>query len=243
MDKKRRNILVSGGSRGLGLAIVKRLAADGFAVLALARSQSAELKAAIAAAPAICFVPYDLSQIDGIPELVRELKAQHGPFYGLVNNAALGTEGLLANMHNADIEKLMRLNTLSPIIPTIYAARAMMTAGEGRIVNISSLVAEHGASGLSVYAATKSTLLGFTRSLAREVGRLGVTVNAVAPGFMETEMTASLSQEQRGKIAARSALKRLAQVDDVAHAVSYLMSDGARNVTGTVLTVDAGTTA
>ena len=236
-------MLVTGGSRGLGLAIAERLAADGFAVFTLARKQGDALKAAMAAQPAIAFVPYDLSQLDGIPELVRALKAEHGAFYGLVNNAALGTEGLLANMHNSDIEKLVRLNTLSPIILTKYAVRAMMTAGDGRIVNISSIVAEHGASGLSVYCATKASLLGFTRGLAREVGRLGVTVNAVAPGFMETEMTASLNAEQRGKIAARSALKRLAEVDDVAHAVSYLMSDGARNVTGTVLTVDAGTTA
>ena len=243
MDKQARNVLVSGGSRGVGLAIAKKLAADGFRVFALARKESPALKAAIAAQPLIGFVPYDLLEIDGIADLVRELKAAHGPFYGLVNNAALGTEGLLANMHNADIEKLVRLNTVSPIILTKYVGRAMLSAGEGRIVNISSIVAENGASGLAVYAATKSSLLGFTRSLAREVGRLGVTVNAVAPGFMETEMTASLSAEQRGKIAARSALKRLADVDDVAHAVSYLMSDGARNVTGTVLTVDAGTTA
>ena len=188
-------------------------------------------------------MPYDLLEIDGIPDLVRDLKAEHGPLYGLVNNAALGGEGLLSNMHNADIEKLVRLNTLSPVILTKYAARAMMTAGEGRIVNIASIVASTGASGLSVYGATKASLLGFTRGLAREVGRLGITVNAVAPGFMETDMTASLSAEQRGKIAARSALKRLMDVEDVAHAVSYLMSDGARNVTGTVLTVDAGTTA
>jgi 3-oxoacyl-[acyl-carrier protein] reductase len=146
-------------------------------------------------------------------------------------------------MHNADIEQLVRLNTTSPIIVTKYAARAMMTAGEGRIINVSSIVAENGASGLSVYAATKASLLGFTRSLARDMGKLGVTVNAVAPGFMVTEMTQSMNEEQWEKIARRSALRRLVDVDDVAHAVSYLMSDGARNVTGTVLTVDAGNTA
>ena len=238
-----RNVLVTGGSRGVGLAIAKRLAADGFRVFALARKESEELKAAHAAQPQILFVPFDLSHLEAIPDLVRELKAQHGPFYGLVNNAALGTEGMLSNMHNADIEKLVRLNTLSPIILTKYTARAMMTGGEGRIINISSIVADHGASGLSVYAATKASLLGFTRSLAREIGKLGVTVNAVAPGFMETEMTQSMSDDQRDKIAKRSALRRLVDVNDVAHAVSYLMSDGARNVTGTVLTVDAGTTA
>ena len=243
MADKMRNVLVTGGSRGLGLAIVQRLAADGFRVFALARKQSEELGAAIAAQPLIGFVPFDLSAVDGIPDLVRDLKAEHGPLYGLVNNAGLGTEGLLSNMHNADIERLVRLNTLAPIILTKYAVRAMMNAGAGRVVNISSVVAENGASGLSAYAATKASLLGFTRSLAREVGRLGVTVNAVAPGFIDTEMTANLSDEQRGKISSRSAMKRLAEAGDVAHAVSYLMSDGAKNVTGTIFTVDAGMTA
>ncbi len=238
-----RNVLVSGGTRGVGLAVAKKLAADGFCVLALGRKHSAELDAAIAATPALHFVPFDLSDIEAIPELVRGLKAAHGPLYGLVNNAALGTEGLLSNMHNSDIEKLVRLNTVSPIVLTKYAVRAMMTAGAGRIVNISSIIGFTGYSGLSVYGATKASMLGFTRSLAREVGRLGVTVNAVAPGFMDTEMTASLKDTDRAKIASRSALRRLVDVEDVAGAVSYLMSDAAKNITGTTITVDAGNTA
>jgi 3-oxoacyl-[acyl-carrier protein] reductase len=238
-----RNVLVSGGTRGVGLAIAKKLAADGFRVLALGRKQGAELDAAIAAAPAIVFVPFDLADIEAIPELVRGLKVTHGPLYGLVNNAALGTEGLLSNMHNSDIAKLVHLNITSPIVLTKYAVRAMMTAGSGRIVNISSIIGSTGYSGLSVYGATKASMLGFTRSLAREVGRLGVTVNAVAPGFMDTEMTAGLGEADRARIAARSALKRLVEVEDVAAAVSYLMSDAAKNVTGTTITVDAGNTA
>ena len=240
-----RNILVSGGTRGVGLAIAKKLVGDGFRVFALGRKESAELTAAIAAAPAdaLNFVPFDLANIDVIPDLIREMKATHGPLYGLVNNAALGTDGLLSNMHNSDIEKLVKLNTVSPIVLTKYAVRSMMTGGTGRIVNISSIIGFTGYSGLSVYGATKASMLGFTRSLAREVGRLGVTVNAVAPGFMDTEMTASMNDDQRGKIASRSALKRLVEVDDVANAVSYLMSDAAKNVTGTTLTIDAGNTA
>jgi 3-oxoacyl-[acyl-carrier protein] reductase len=113
----------------------------------------------------------------------------------------------------------------------------------GRIVNIASIVGFTGYRGLSVYSATKASLLGFTRSLAREVGGLGINVNAVAPGFITTEMTQSLDAKQRSQIARRSALHRLAEVDDVADAVEYLMSDKARNITGTVLTVDAGNTA
>lgn len=240
-----RNVLVTGGTRGVGLAVARRLAADGYRVFALGRKESAELDKAIADAPAgiLNFVPFDLMQVDVIPELVRELKVEHGAFYGLVNNAALGTEGLLTNMHNSEIEKLIRLNTLSPLVLTKYVVRGMMTAGEGRIVNISSIIASTGYSGLSVYGATKAAMLGFTRSLAREVGRLGVNVNAVAPGFMDTEMTRSMASGQRVRIASRAALRRLAEVDDVASLVAYLMSDAARNITGTVLTVDAGNTA
>ncbi len=240
-----RNVLVSGGTRGVGLAIARKLAADGYAVFALGRKESDALSAAIAEFPAgvMNFVPFDLANIDVIPDLIREMKVAHGPLYGLVNNAALGTEGLLSNMHNSDIEKLVKLNTVSPIVLTKYAVRAMMTRGEGRIVNISSIIGFTGYSGLSVYGATKAAMLGFTRSLAREVGRLGVTVNAVAPGFMDTEMTAGMTDDQRGKIAARAALKRLVDVDDVAASVAFLMSDAAKNITGTVMTVDAGNTA
>jgi 3-oxoacyl-[acyl-carrier protein] reductase len=113
----------------------------------------------------------------------------------------------------------------------------------GRIVNISSIVGSTGYPGLSAYAATKAALTGFTRSLAREVGSLGITVNAVAPGFISTEMTADLGEQQREKIARRSALKRMAVPQDVAAAVEFLMSDKAKNITGTTLTVDAGNTA
>ena len=245
MAEARRNVLVTGGTRGVGLAVATRLAADGFRVFALGRKESAGLTQAIANFPAgvLNFVPFDLMQVDVIPELVRELKAAYGPFYGLVNNAALGTEGLLSNMHNSEIEKLIKLNTISPIVLTKYVVRGMMTAGEGRIVNISSIIASTGYSGLTVYGATKAATLGFTRSLAREVGRLGINVNAVAPGFMDTEMTRSMATGQRVKIASRAALKRLAEVEDVASLVAYLMSDAAKNITGTVMTVDAGNTA
>lgn len=239
------SVLVSGGTRGVGLAIARKLAGDGYRVFALGRKESEGLNKAIGEFPAgvMNFLPFDLAAVDAIPELLRELKAEHGPLYGLVNNAALGTHGLLSNMHNSDIEKLMRLNMLSPVVLTKYAVRMMMLEGKGRIVNVSSIIGFTGYSGLSVYGATKASMLGFTRSLAREVGRMGITVNAVAPGFMDTEMTESMSAEQRGKIAGRAALKRLVDVDDVAASVAFLMSDAAKNITGTTVTVDAGNTA
>jgi 3-oxoacyl-[acyl-carrier protein] reductase len=119
----------------------------------------------------------------------------------------------------------------------------MMADGEGRIVNMSSIIASTGFNGLSVYGATKAAAAGFTRSLAREVGKLGITVNAIAPGFIDTELTHGLSGEGRQRIVKRSALRRLAEVDDVARMVEYLLGDGGRNITGSVLTIDAGNTA
>jgi 3-oxoacyl-[acyl-carrier protein] reductase len=243
-----RNVIVTGGSRGLGLGIARKLAASGYAVIAVARKNSDQLAAAIEAAKpnktgALHFVACDLGEIDKIPDLVRGLRKEHGPIYGLVNNAALGSDGVLATMHNSKIEALVRVNTLAPIVLTKYVVRSMMADGGGRIVNVSSIIGFTGYSGLSVYGATKASMLGFTRSLAREVGRLGVNVNAIAPGFMDTEMTKGLEGEQRQKVARRSALRRLPEVGDVANAVEFLLGEGGRSITGTVLTVDAGSTA
>jgi 3-oxoacyl-[acyl-carrier protein] reductase len=237
-----RNVLVTGGSRGIGLAIARKLAAVGYNVIAVARRESQELREA-ADAGNLHFRARDLSEIDAIPAFVKGLRENFGAIYGLVNNAGIGTEGLLATMHNSDIEALVRLNVLSPIIITKYVVRHMMADGEGRIVNISSIIASTGYSGLSVYGTTKAAATGFTRSLAREVGKLGITVNAIAPGFITTELTQSLSSNARQRIAGRSALRRLPEAHDVASMVEYLLGEGGRNITGSVLTVDAGNTA
>jgi 3-oxoacyl-[acyl-carrier protein] reductase len=242
------NVLVTGGSRGLGLAIAHTLANAGYRVIAIARKESAELKAASAALRAqgqgaIEFRASDLSEVSQIAPLVRSVRADFGPIYGLVNNAGLGTAGILGTMRDQEIERLVRLNTLSPLVLTKYVARSMMVERKGRIVNIASIVASTGYSGLSVYSATKASLVGFTRSLARELGQLGITVNAVAPGFIETAMTDELSAQEREQITRRSALKRMAEAEDVARSVEFLLGPGGRNITGIVLTVDAGNTA
>lgn len=243
-----RNVLVTGGSRGLGLAIASELAGAGYRVIAVARKSTAELTYATQAAAAgnvgaIEFRPYDLTALEGIAEFVRGLRKDFGPIYGLINNAGIGTGGILSNMRLDDIERLVRLNTVAPIVLTKYVARSMMIERSGRIVNISSVVALTGYTGLSVYSATKASLLGFTRSLAREVGQFEVTVNAIAPGFIATDMTQELDEEQRARIARRSALKRMPEAIDVAESVKFLLGEGGRNITGTVITVDAGNTA
>jgi 3-oxoacyl-[acyl-carrier protein] reductase len=243
-----RNVIVTGGSRGLGLGIARRLTGEGFRVIAIARKESTELSAAMEEAEAanpgsFHFQPFDLADIEAIADLVKTIRKTFGPIFGLVNNAGISSEGLLAMMHNSQIEQMVRLNTLSPMVFTKYVVRSMMADGGGRIVNLSSIMASTGYSGLAVYGATKASIVGFTRSLAREVGRMGITVNSVAPGFVDTDLTHGMKEEQRQQIVRRSALKRMTEVDDVANAVEFLLSDNAKSITGTVLTVDAGSTA
>jgi 3-oxoacyl-[acyl-carrier protein] reductase len=248
-----RNVVVTGGSRGLGLGIAQALAASGFRVVAVARKPTEQLQAAMqqaaqGGAGALHFHSFDLAETDGIAGLVKSLRSAFGPLYGLVNNAARGDAGLLSTMSDALIARQVALNVVAPATLTKHVVRSMMTSagitGEGgRIVNLASVVASTGYSGLSVYSATKAALLGFTRSLARELGPLGITVNAVAPGFVDTEMTHDLTPPQRAQIVRRSALRRMPEAGDVAAAVNFLFSEGARNITGTVMTVDAGNTA
>ena len=243
--KPARTVLITGASRGLGLGIAKKLAAAGFAVIAVARKPTKELTAAIAQAKrgnagTLHFVAFDLGKIDEIPGLVRRLRKEFGPLFGLVNNAALGLDGALSLMHNSQIEELVRINTLSPIVLSKYVVRSMMSERSGRIVNVASIIGFTGYSGLSVYAATKASMLGFTRSLAREVGRLGITVNAVAPGFIDTDMTAVLTDELKTKLLAQVPLRRLGRPEEVAAAVRFLASDEAGYITGHVLNVNGG---
>jgi len=244
-----RNVIVTGGSRGIGLAIARRLAAADYRVVAVARNAGNsgfrlfgdKIDSSAVSEP--LFVPFDLSRIDEIPQFAKMLHAGLGSIHAIVNNAGIGTHGALALMHNAKIEELIRINLISPIILTKYVVRRMMADGGGRVVNIASITGFTGANGLSVYGATKSALIGFTRSLAREVGPLGINVNAVAPGFVETELIDGLDESQRQQIARRSALGRLTRADDVAAAVEFLLGSQADSITGTVLTVDAGATA
>lgn len=241
-DDPIKTVIVTGVSRGLGLAIAERLDADGYRVVGLSRSLSEGYQRLMDQSERVHFLPFDVGDTDAIAGTVSQITKAHGPIWGLVNNAGIGTDGVLATMHKSDIDTVLRVNLTGPITFAKYVSRTMLARRAGRIVNISSIIASTGFHGLSVYAASKAGLEGFSRSLSREVGKMGLTVNCVAPGYMETEMTEGLDQHKMASIRRRAPLG-LARTEDAAGAVAYLLSpDGAR-ITGTVLTVDGGSTA
>ncbi len=239
-----KTILVTGASKGLGLAIAARVAADpAYRLVGLSRSLSDGFGALVEAAPdRVHHRAFDAADIPAIAGLVSEITDRFGPVYGLVNNAGMGADGVLATQHASDIERVLKVNLEAPITLCKYVSRSMLSAREGRIVNISSIIASTGFHGLAAYAASKAGLEGLTRSLSRELGKRHITVNCVAPGYMETEMTAGIDPHNMAQIRRRAPLG-LARPEDAAGAVMYLLGpDGAR-VSGTVVTVDGGSTA
>ncbi len=239
-----KNVLVTGATRGLGLAIAVRLAREGYHVIAAGRQLAPELERAVAEADgAIVYQPLDLADHAALHGRVKEIIAAHGPLYGLVNNAAVAHDGVLATMHETEIAEVISVNVTATIILTKHVTRAMLVSGGGRIVNVASIIGATGFNGLSVYGASKAALIGFTRSLARELGRANITVNALAPGYMQTRMSAGLSDDQVGAILRRTPLRRLVTVEEAAGAVAFLLGPDAAMITGTVLTVDGGSTA
>ncbi len=239
-----KTIVVTGATRGLGLAIRRQCVLDGYTVVAIGRSLTNALSALIDEHPGkVHFQSYDLFNTEGIHRLATGIVKAYGRPWGLINNAAVGHDGVLATLHERDIAELIKVNIEAPILLAKYLMRPMLLNRGGRIINISSIIATTGFNGLSVYGASKAALAGFTRSLAREVGQANITVNTIAPGYMETDMTSSLQGDKLQSIKRRSPLGYLAKAEDVAYAVSYLLSEKASSVTGSTITVDAGSTA
>lgn len=237
---KQKVVIVTGASRGLGLALGRQLVHDGFLVVGTGRSECP---------PGhwpddghMIYRPLDLRHYDEHQAFVNSVVKEFGPIYGLVNNAAVGIGGVLGTMHVRDVETILTTNVTGAIILTKYATRSMLLSGGGRVINISSIIGETGFNGLSVYGASKSALNGFTRSLARELGKAGITVNTVSPGYMRTDMSASINEADLERIIRRSPLNALAEPNDVAQVVSLLMSESGRHITGVNYTVDAGST-
>lgn len=239
-----KNVIITGCAKGLGLETSKMLAKAGYKVLGVSRTPTEEYQQLQASFPeTVFFYEFDFCNVKDISALVKLIVKKHGRIFGLINNAALGHDGVLATMHESDISLLLKVNIEAPILLTKYVARSMLLNRGGRIVNVGSIIASTGFNGLSVYGATKSAIGGFTKSLARELGRSQITVNTLAPGYMETNMTDGLVGDKLEKIKRRSCLGRLANVKDVASMALFLLSEDAAGITGTTFTVDAGSTA
>ena len=237
-------VVVSGATKGLGLAITKQLILNGYVVVGISRTSSDEYNQLMKIHSGLLFFrSFDFSNTELIATLVKEIVQMHGRPYALINNAAIGHDGVLATMHEADIHELIKVNIEAPILLAKYISRSMLLNRVGRIVNVGSIIGSTGFNGLSVYGATKSALSGFTKSLSRELGKANITVNTLAPGYMETAMTQGLQGEKLKSITRRSPLGRLADVTDAAAVVIFLLSEGATSITGSTITVDAGSTA
>lgn len=242
MKTEKKIVIVTGASRGLGYALASKLADEGFIVIGTGRSAEIPKAWSVHDSERLVYRSLDLVNYQKHQEFINSIVKEYGPIYGLVNNAAVGLGGVLGTMHVRDIETIITTNITGTILLTKYASRSMLLGGGGRIVNISSIIGETGFNGLSVYGASKSALNGFTRSLARELGKAAITVNSVSPGYMKTDMSASIQEGDLERIIRRSPLNTLVEPVDVANIVSLLLSEAGRHITGANYTVDAGST-
>ncbi|WP_214859768.1 MULTISPECIES: 3-oxoacyl-[acyl-carrier-protein] reductase [Exiguobacterium] len=237
--------LVTGASRGIGAAIAKRLATDGFRVVVnyagstdKAEAVVREIKEAGGEALAI---QANVAEADAVKQMIKQTIDEFGQLDCVVNNAGITRDGLLMRMKEADFDAVIDTNLKGAFLVTQAATRPLLKTS-GRIINIASVVGISGNPGQANYVAAKAGLIGLTKSVARELASKGVTVNAICPGFIETDMTDELTEEQRNLSLGQIPLKRFGQTDDIASLVSFIASDEARYITGQTLAVDGGMT-
>jgi 3-oxoacyl-[acyl-carrier protein] reductase len=230
-----RTAFVTGASRGIGLACAHALASTGARVILAARD-AAKLEAASAAIPGSTWVTLDMSS----QESIKAAFAKAGPVDILVNNAAVTKDGLALRMKKDDWDAVLSTNLTGAFLAIQQVMQGMMKERWGRIINISSIVGETGNPGQANYVASKAGLIGLTKSLAQEIASRNITVNAIAPGFIDTDMTAALSDQLKENMLAHIPLKRFGKPEDVAAAVKFLASEEAGYITGAVLNVNGG---
>jgi 3-oxoacyl-[acyl-carrier protein] reductase len=231
------SVLVTGGNRGIGLSIARALADAGDKVALTYRS--GEPPAELTERGCLA-VKCDITDQEQVEQAYKEVEAAHGPVQVLVANAGITRDQLLLRMSEEDFAAVVDTNLTGTFRVVKRAARGMLRARAGRIVLISSVVGLAGSAGQANYAASKAALVGFSRSLARELGSRGITCNVVAPGFVETDMTRELTEERRSEILGQVPLGRYAQPEEVAATVRFLASEGAAYITGAVIPVDGG---
>ncbi len=245
-DGRGRHVIVTGGSRGLGAAMVEGLLSDGYRVSTCSRAKSPAIEQLLSHADygaRFFWGACQVGEADEVDAFVRNAVAAAGTdgLYGIVNNAGIARAGILASFPNIESETILKVNLLGAIQVTRAAADHLLhNIDGGRIINISSIIGSRGYNGLAAYSASKAGMDGLTRALARELGRRQITVNSVAPGYVKTEMSSTLTPSQLAQITGRTPLGRLASEEDVLAVVRFLLSDGAAMVTGQTILVDGG---
>ena len=243
MTGEQRVVVVTGGSRGLGAGIVESYLASGDVVATCARSSTAEVEAWSDSHPeAFLFQRADLSSADDAKAFVDAVIERWGRIDVLINNAGVARDGILAVASDEDIDVVVDLNIKGTLYMSRLVSRRMLTRRSGSIVNISSIVGRSGYRGLGVYSATKAALDGLTRSMARELGSRGITVNGIAPGYLRTEMSHGLDGGQLDQIVRRTPSGRLGEPEDIARVCQFLTDPRNTYLTGQVLVVDGGLT-
>lgn len=223
-----KNILLTGDSKGLGENIKRKLLDSGYNVIGLSRS-STDIK-------------YDLSNVDGVKDLYLSIIKDRGPIHGYINNAAFAYDDIITNLNLDKLMEMYKVNVFSPMMLTKYVIRDMMlNKTHGSIVHISSISVHTGYKGLAMYASTKGSLEAFSKNTSREWGRMGIRSNIVCPGFMDTNMSSSLNDEQRNKIFIRNSKQKELTTEEVSSTVTFLISDESSGITGQIIHVDNGT--
>lgn len=233
--------LVTGASRGIGRAITERFLAEGAEVWGISTGEPPDLGDRInAAGGRLHWKSADLGELDGVEKVIEDLIKEAGGFNILVNNAGITRDNLSFRMSLGDFQKVLDLNLTASFLIARTVGRDMIRKKQGSIINMSSVVGIHGNGGQINYAASKAGLIGVTKSLARELASRNVRVNALAPGFIESDMTAAMSETAKSSMLETIPLKRAGQAADVAEAALFLASDGSAYITGQVLSVDGG---